>query len=179
MPLQLNITVDPASARALRSALERVPLDMQNQAAAKAMRRFGRLVVARARPGMRSAVVRRGLTAKVKRYRLLTWLGVGTRMNRMPQKTLSGSRAKREAYDQYTPGWRSHWEELGWHTWAKGWQRVRRGLGRAWKRGLRHRGRGVFHRGSRALGNAATSMAPQFRSIAEDEISRYIRSLNR
>lgn len=179
MPLQLNITVDPASARALRSALERVPLDMQDKAAGKAMRRFGRIVIAKARPSMRSKTVRRGLTAKIKRYKNLTWLGVGTKMKTLPQKAQSGSRAKREAYDQYTPGWRSHWEELGWHTWAKGWQRVRRGLGRAWKRGLKHRGRGVFHRGSGALGSAAASMAPQFRSIVAEEVAKYTEGLKR
>lgn len=178
MPLQLNITVDPASARALKSALERVPLDMQDKAAGKAMRRFGRIVIAKARPSMRSKTVRRGLAAKVKRYKNLTWLGVGTKMKKMPQKAQSGSRAKREAYDEYTPGWRSHWEELGWHTWAKGWQRVRRGLGRAWKRGLKHRGRGVFHRGSKALTISANSSAGQFRSIVADEIAKYTRSIS-
>jgi hypothetical protein len=179
MPLQLKLTVDPISARALRSALEQVPLDLQDKAAGKAMRRFGRVVIAQARPSMRSATVRRGLVAKVKRYKLVTWLGIGTRMNRLPQKTQSGSRAKREAYDAYTPGWRSHWEELGWHTWSKGWQRARRGLGRAWKRGLRHRGRGVFHHGSLALTTSARSNAAQFQSIVAAEIDAYTRSISR
>lgn len=178
MPLQLNITVDPTSARALKSALERVPLDMQDKAAGKAMRRFGKIVIAKARPSIRSSTVRRGLAAKVKKYKMLTWLGVGTKMTRLPQKTQSGSRAKRDSYDTYTPGWRSHWEELGWHTWAKGWQRVRRGLGRAWKRGLKHRGRGVFHRGSKALTISANSSAIQFRSIVADEVAKYTRSIS-
>lgn len=179
MKLQLNIAIDQSSARALRSALERVPVELQDKAAGKAMRRFGRLVIAKARPAMRSRTVRRGLSAKVKRYRMLTWLGIGTKIGKLPQKTQSGTRAKRESYDQYTPGWRSHWEELGWHTWGKGWQRVRRGGGRAWKRGLRHRGRGVFHRGSKALTNASAALAPQFRKIVSDEIAAYVRTKSR
>lgn len=179
MPLQLNIKVDRANAMALRSALERVPLELQDKAAGKAMRRFGKIVIAKARPSIRSSTVKRGLTAKVKKYKMLTWLGVGTKMTRLPQKTQSGSRAKRESYDTYTPGWRSHWEELGWHSWAKGWQRARRGLGRAWKRGLKHRGRGVFHSGSKALTISATTSAVQFRAIVAEEVDNYTRSISR
>jgi len=180
MPLQLNINLDQKSARALRSALNKVPLELQEKAGKKALRTFGGRVTRIARPRIDWRKTAKSLKSKIKKYKDTLWLGVGSKISAAPVSTAAtGGRARRRAYDEFSPGWRSHWEELGFHTWQKGWQRTRRSAGRGWKKGLKHRGRGVFHRGSKALTTAFNATASQFRPIVANAIDKYLESKRR
>lgn len=181
MPLQLTISVDSRSRGALRKALNRVPLDLQEKAGKKALRTFGGRITRRARPSIEWRKTAASLATKIKKYRkTVLWMVVGSKVidskknKTRPFGNLRG-RALRDAYDSLSPGWRSHWEELGFHAWQKGWQVPKRNLGRGWKQGLRHRGRGVFHRGSKALSNAYKMVAPQYMKIMTDAIDKYLK----
>jgi len=181
MPLQLNITIDRASAQSLKHALEKLPLELQDKAARKALNKYGKVAVAAAKPSIEWRTVERGMRAKVKKYKGVMWVAIAAALNPAQVKKLDtlGGRARRRSYDQFSPGWRQHWEDLGFHTWQKGWQRVRRAAGRGWKKGLKHRGRGVFHQGSNALSKAAQATAASFRQICATEIAAFIKEKNR
>jgi hypothetical protein len=90
-------------------------------------------------------------------------------------------RARRKQYDAAGVGWRSHFTELGFHTWAKGMMHagrsndaaaaaLRQTRGKAWKKGLKHRGRGVYHRGTRASELAHKAMTPKLLPYLTDAI---------
>lgn len=181
MPLKLEIKVDRKSQRALSRSLNRVPLELQEKAGKKALRTFAGRITRRARPAIEWRKTAASLKTKVKKYRkTVLWVIVGSRVldskknKERPFGSLRG-RALREAYDNLSPGWRSHWEELGFHSWQRGWPVPKRGLGRGWKQGLKHRGRGIFHRGSKALSNAYKTVAPQYMKIMVDAIDKYLK----
>lgn len=84
----------------------------------------------------------------------VVWLGVGDRIIPGTSSATRGSnaavggRARRRIYDEEGLGWRSHFGELGFHTYPR--DQPHSGTGLGWKRGIRHRGRGGYHRGTRA-----------------------------
>lgn len=181
MPLKLAINIDPKSRTALRRALNKVPLDLQEKAGKKALRTFAGRITRRARPSIEWRRTAASLKSKIRKYRkTVLWLVIGStvfdsKKNKNRPFGNNTGRALRRAYDSFSPGWRSHWEELGFHTWQRGWPVPKRGLGRRWKSGLKHRGRGTFVRGSKALQGAYKLVGPQYFKIMSDAIDKYLK----
>lgn len=181
MPLKLEVSIDRKSRSALRRALNKVPLDLQEKAGKKALRTFGGRITRRARPTIEWRKTAASLKTKIKKYRkTILWLIVGSKVmdtsknKRRPYGMLRG-RALRASYDTFSPGWRSHWEEFGFHSFRKGSYGLQgKKLGRGWRAGLKGRN-GQFHRGSGSLGRAYTMVAPQYMKIMVDAIDKYLK----
>jgi len=146
----------------IKDALNEFTIKVQDRITKSALRQFALDECARIRAirGAGFAASSKHLTYRVKFWPSgIVWLGVGDRTipGFSSAAGLSG-RAKRKAYDSEGLGWRTHFEELGFHSWDPSWPKV--GQGRGWKRGQRHRGRGMYHRGSNASLIAHQSMSP-------------------
>jgi hypothetical protein len=158
----LTFRPDPGDLKAISAALDEFEKKVKIRIAKNALRQFAREEMA-----LISQRNDRYLNPKHMAYRIkfwpkgVIWLGVGYRDPPVKIKgkfysDYGGSgRARRKSYDEMGVGWRSHFAELGWHSWAKGMTHPGTGartieLGRAWKRGLRHRGRGKYHIGTGA-----------------------------
>lgn len=148
----------------IREALNGFAIKVQDRIAKQALRNFAKNESARIRALRGSSFLSssKHLSYKVKVWPSgIVWLGVGDRtipgFSSAAIASATG-RAKRAMYDAEGLGWRTHFNELGFHTWDPSWPKV--GTGRGWKRGHRHRGRGMYHRGTRASEIAHQTMAP-------------------
>lgn len=175
MTSPLTARLNASDAAALRRELEKFPLAVQDQVARKALTAYNREVVAatKGRTPVRTGKLRRSVTGKVKRYRGVVWGAVAhkTSFPRDKAALAVGGKARRAVYDMGA-GWRSHFTDLGWHSWPK--SDLRRGKGKGWKKGLHHRGRGTYHRGVHALETAALAtsprLLPKLREVLRSEI---------
>jgi hypothetical protein len=141
----------------VKLALDQYAIAVQDRITRSALRQFAKDECARikaARGGIYAASSKH-LGFRIKFWPSgVVWLGVGDRIIPGFSSANSGSnrniggRAKRRIYDEEGLGWRTHFGELGWHTWPRG--APHNGVGRGWKKSLRHRGRGGYHRGTRA-----------------------------
>jgi len=170
--LQWSARIDRQSQARLKAALEQFPAEAQDAVVRRAFKDFARVVIAKAKGTTESSTIRRALTSKVKRYRGVAWLGIGHRTGRLKENAneLIG-RSKRAAYDAAGGGWRSHFYELGWHSWSPSFAKPPKGAGKGWKRRRRHRGRGVFNRGEYDLSRAFTSSQGMLGAFLVDSIN--------
>jgi hypothetical protein len=162
--MELSAKVNLRDLAEVREALDGFAIKVQDRIAKQALRQFakaeGRLItVLRGSKYVNSS---RHMAAQVRAWPSgIVWVGIGDRTipgyTSMATAAATG-RSKRKMYDAEGLGWRTHFIELGFHTWDPSWPKV--GTGRGWKRGHRHRGRGIFHRGTRASEIAHQSMAP-------------------
>jgi hypothetical protein len=160
----LTFRPDPGDLKAISAALDEFEKKVKIRIAKNALRQF-----AREEMSLISQQNSKWLNPKHMAYRVrywpsgIIWLGVGYRDPAIKIKgkfysNYAGSgRARRKAYDAEGVGWRSHFAELGWHSWSKGMTHPGTGSGsgliqrgRGWKKGLRHRGRGTYHIGTGA-----------------------------
>lgn len=147
----LTARLDKLSQAELRAALETLPLEVQDKVAKSALRQFARYEMPKI-----ASMNGRWLNPKHLAYRQknwpsgIAWVGVGYRLPGGMINFQGKGRARRAEYDNLGVGWRSHFTELGFHTWPKGIEPPERGRGRGWKKGLRHRGVGGYHRGTKA-----------------------------
>lgn len=148
---------DLSSLAEVKAALDQYAIDVQDRITRRALREFAKDECARIKAA-RGAVYlasSKHLGFRIKFWPSgVVWLGVGDRIipgfssaNSAANAGIGG-RARRKIYDEEGLGWRSHFGELGFHTWPKG--RPHDGIGKGWKRRLRHRGVGQYHRGTRA-----------------------------
>lgn len=141
----------------VKAALNQYAIDVQDRITRRALRYFAkdecdRIKAARGAVYLASS---KHLGFRIKFWPSgVVWLGVGDRVipgtssaTRGENRSIGG-RARRRIYDEEGLGWRTHFGELGFHTWPKG--RPHDGIGKGWKRKLRHRGMGGYHRGTRA-----------------------------
>lgn len=177
----LSFNVRPGDLAKIKTELNKFTIAAQDAIVRKAARNFANDEIARLAPRNKD-LAPRDAKRKIKIFKSgVVWLAVGYRMGGGDFSLLQG-RVRRKAYDAAGTGWRSHFAELGFHTWAKGMYHERldpafvpgsrqqrtawrkgliRGKGKAWKRGLKHRGRGVYHRGTRASELVHAMMAPK------------------
>lgn len=168
----LNFKIDPASERSVLEALNQFEISVSDRIVRKALREFAEYEMARIAP------LNNMLNPKHEAYRIrywpngIAWLGVGYRV--IPgfagnDKVVG--RARRKMYDAEGEGWRSHFAELGFHSWRKGMPRPEGRAGKGWKRKLRHRGRGVYHRGTKASQLVHQAVGPLVRQFIAREIA--------
>lgn len=174
-----NVTasVDRNSERAILKALEQFQLATQDAIVRKGVRKFltteKRQIAAR---NVAAGLPANDVKAKVKLWRSgIAWGAVGYKTSK-PKGALPKGRALRKVYDADGTGWRSHFTELGFHTWAKGMTKPSYRSGRGWKRGIRHRGRGNYIKGTHASQIVHAAMAPMFRESIISAINDAARS---
>lgn len=168
----LNFRIDPASERSVLEALNQFEISVSDRIVRQALREFARYEMARIAP------LNNTLNPKHESYRIrywpngIAWLGVGYRV--IPGFAINDNvvgRARRKAYDAQGQGWRSHFAELGFHSWRKGMPRPEGRAGKGWKRKLRHRGRGDYHRGTQASKLVHQAVGPLVRQFIAREIA--------
>lgn len=177
---ELKATVDPESTRRIKSALEQFPLAVQDRLISIAFKKFFKQEKRLIAP--MNNLPAKDLRAKCKIYGNSTvWGAVSYRTSRVKDSPMKPSgRALRQAYDANGTGWRSHFEEVGTHTWSSTLRipPMSKQLGRGWKRGLYHRGRGKYLRGTNASVFAHRIMAPQFRTFVIEAIDDAVKTAN-
>ena len=173
----LSASIDPKSIQAIKNALDEFAVDVQDRITKSALRQFAHIQMT----GI-SQHNMRWLNPKHMAYRVkfwpsgIAWLGVGYRTPPGQSYASNYARAKgraaRRIYDEEGTGWRSHFAELGFHSWGAGLKRppVSRKSGRGWKKGLYHRGRGVYHRGTLASVIVQQATSPLLIPYLEREI---------
>lgn len=159
-----NITIrpDPKSLDEIRKALDAFEIKTQDAIARKALRNYSKSVarLARSLTPSASGVSDKSLAYKVKMNPSgVAWSAVGYKTTGRPiPKQGKGGRALRKVYDSYGSGWRSHFTELGFHSYPVGRQSPYGGLG--WKRGQYHRGTGRYRIGTFATIKAQQVLGP-------------------
>lgn len=173
----LKVSIDPRDLGDIKKALNYFTIAVQDRISKKALRRFADDEISKIRSINSGVLTPSQLTKKIRAFRSgVMWLGVGYYMapGSVPESAGEG-RDRRRYYDSMGVGWRSHFQELGFHSWAKGMPHPGKGLGvspkgMGWKRKLRHRNRGVYHRGSRASEFVHQAMGPKVLSYLWTEI---------
>lgn len=141
----------------VKAALDQYAIDVQDRITKSALRQFARdeCKKIKAARGTTYLASSKHLGFRIKFWPSgIVWLGVGDRTIPGFSSANSGSnrniggRARRAIYDAEGLGWRTHFGELGFHTYPRG--APHDGVGKGWKKGNRHRGRGGYHRGTRA-----------------------------
>jgi hypothetical protein len=159
----LTATLDRRSALELKRELEKFPLAVQDKVARQALAGYNREVATalKARTPVRTGRLKRSVTGKVKKYKGVVWGAVAhkTSFPKDRAQAATGGRARRAIYD-LGAGWRSHFTELGYHSWPKG-EKGGKGSGKGWKKGRYHRGRGGYHRGTLAMLTLVQVMQPR------------------
>jgi hypothetical protein len=187
----LTFRPNPSDLAKLKAELNQFAIATQDAIVRRAARKFAKEEIARLTPGNARTLPPRDAKHKIKIFKSgVVWIAVGYKAGRGDFGLLQG-RVRRKAYDAEGTGWRSHFTELGFHSWAKGMYHERvdpsfvlmtdeqrkaqrkgfaKGRGKGWKRGLRHRGRGVYHRGTRASELTHAVMAPRLIGYLQDEL---------
>jgi len=180
MNFAVTTKIDQDNERRLRAALEQFPLAVQDAIVREGMRPFLRKELAMIRALNAGKLPPKQARAKVKAFKGgVLWGSVAYKTAKPSDQTkeLAG-RAKRAAYDADGVGWRSHFTELGTHAWSSTLARPPRARGKGWKRGLYHRGRGKFIRGTLASEVTARAMTPLFFKSMSDAVRSAVLSRN-
>jgi hypothetical protein len=170
----MSLQIDPASARALSDALGKLAVQIQDKVCRNAIRKFNKDVMsatASATPSA-SGASRQGVTQKVKLFDGIAWGSVGFKASGRKSQSVEGGRARHRDYDSEGVGWRTHFTELGYHSWPKGRKAPKQGLGRGWKKGVKHRGQGQYHAGTFASIRAQRVLAPKLLAYLNAEIAK-------
>lgn len=178
MNFAVTATVDRKTAEQLRKALDQFPLAAQDAIVRKAMRPFltKEMNLIRAANGPR--LPKKDMKAKIKVFRSgVVWGSTAYKTGKVNVSD-KGGRAKRMAYDAAGTGWRSHFAELGTHAWSTSLRTPPGARGLGWKRGLYHRGRGTFLRGTHASELAHRAMSGQFQTMLVQALDLAIQARN-
>lgn len=184
--MEVSFSADKASLADIRTALNRWTIAVQDRIQKRALRNFAIDECARIKDmrGSRYAASSKHLGYRIKFWPSgVIWLGVGDRLipgTSSATRQLNwgvGGRARRRIYDEEALGWRTHFGELGFHTYPKGMPHTGHGLG--WKRGVRHRGRGGYHRGTMASAIVHQAFGPQVIGYLRREIAFEIEKLTK
>lgn len=152
------MSLDKKSLEEVTAALREFSAELQDRITKSALRSFAKLQMAGIGQGNARWLNPKHLAYRVKFWPSgIAWLGVGYHQPPGFVNFGPAGRARRTAYDAAGVGWRSHFAELGFHTWGGGLQRPPGRKGFGWKKGLYHRGRGVAHRGT--LSSVITAQA--------------------
>jgi len=169
----VTASIDSESERRIRLALDQFPIAVQDAMVRRAIRKFLGMEMKQIRALNAKTLPPKHLKGKVKLFASgIAWGASAYKTGRTTEasKRGKGGRALRRVYDADGVGWRSHFTELGTHTWSSSLRRPPRAVGRGWKRGLYHRGRGNYIRGTHASENVHRAMSPMFSKIVADEL---------
>lgn len=167
MNFATTATVDRKTAEQLRKALDQFPLAAQDAIIRKAIKPFLNKEMALIRAANANKLPAKDLKAKVKVFKSgVCWGATAYKTKRVKTGTGEiGGRRLRAVYDSVGTGWRSHFTELGTHAWSTSLRTPPGARGLGWKRGLYHRGRGTFLRGTHASELAHRAMTGQFQTM--------------
>jgi len=165
-----SATVRPENTRAVVKALEQFPLAIQDRIVKDAIRPFLKKELSAIRARNADKLPPRDARAKMKNFKGTAWGSVAYRTGKADTKGLGG-RKLRASYDAAGTGWRSHFTELGTHSWSKSLRRPPLARGKGWKRGLYHRGRGQYLRGTHASELTHAALGPLFRGYVANAIN--------
>lgn len=171
MNFATTATVDRKTAEQLRKALDQFPLAVQDATVRKALRPFLTKEMGLIRAANGNRLPKKDLKSKIKVFRSgVCWGSTAYRTGRANVNGIAG-RAKRNAYDAAGTGWRSHFAELGTHAWSTSLRSPPSARGLGWKRGLYHRGRGTYLRGTHASELAHRAMTGQFQIMLVEALN--------
>lgn len=120
----------------MTAALREFSAELQDRITKSALRSFAKLQMAGIGQGNARWLNPKHLAYRVKFWPSgIAWLGVGYRQEPGFVNFGGAGRSRRIAYDAAGVGWRSHFAELGYHTWGGGLQRPPGRKGKGWKRG--------------------------------------------
>ncbi len=173
----MTAQIDPASAKALSEALGKLAVEIQDKVCRNAIRKFNKDVMSAtvAATPSKSGASRLGVTQKIKMFDGIAWGSVGFKASGRKSQSIEGGRARHRDYDTEGVGWRTHFTELGYHSWPKGRRAPKPGLGRGWKKGVKHRGQGGYHAGTFASLRAQRVLAPKLVAYLNAEIAKVIK----
>lgn len=164
--------LDKKSLEEVTAALREFSAELQTRIAKSALRQFARFQMSSIRAGNAGYLNPKHLAYRVKFWPSgIAWLGVGYRQTPGFINYAAAGRALRTEYDAQGVGWRSHFAELGFHTWGGGLQRPPGRKGKGWKKGLYHRGRGVAHRGTLSSVITARATSPMLLPFLRRELA--------
>lgn len=180
MNFAVTATVDPKTAAQLRKALDQFPLAAQDAIIRKAIKPFLKKEMALIRAANADKLPAKDLKAKVKVFKSgVCWGATAYKTKRVKTGTGEiGGRRLRAVYDSAGTGWRSHFTELGTHAWSTSLRTPPSARGLGWKRGLYHRGRGKYLRGTHASELAHRAMTGQFQNMLVLALNLAIESRN-
>ena len=166
------MSLDKKSLEEVTAALREFSAELQDRIAKGALRQFAKFQMAGIRAGNAGNLNPKHLAYRVKMWPSgIAWLGVGYRQPPGFLNVAGTGSARRVAYDAMGVGWRSHFTELGYHTWGGGLQRPPGRKGKGWKKGLYHRGRGVAHRGTLSSVITAQATSPMLLPFLRRELA--------
>jgi hypothetical protein len=162
----LEFRPNPQDIIRIQNALGQFEVKVQDQIARKALRAYAKDVIraARAHTPIRNGYTVTSLASKVKAWpNGMAWAAINYKgLGRKQSSATGAGRLRRKQYDAEGVGWRTHFTELGFHSWPKTRINLRRGVegggGKGWKKGQYHRGSGQYHRGTMATVIAQTAM---------------------
>jgi hypothetical protein len=168
----ITVSLDKKSLEEVTAALREFSAELQDRITKSALRSFAKLQMAGIRAGNAGNLNPKHLAYRVKFWPSgIAWLGVGYRQPPGFINYAGAGRSRRTAYDAAGVGWRSHFTELGYHTWGGGLQRPPGRKGFGWKKGLYHRGRGVAHRGTLSSVITAQATSPMLLPFLRRELA--------
>jgi hypothetical protein len=168
----ITVSLDKKSLEEVTAALREFSAELQDRIAKGALRQFAKFQMAGIRAGNAGNLNPKHLAYRVKMWPSgIAWLGVGYRQPPGFLNVAGTGSARRVAYDAMGVGWRSHFTELGYHTWGGGLQRPPGRKGKGWKKGLYHRGRGVAHRGTLSSVITAQATSPMLLPFLRRELA--------
>jgi hypothetical protein len=168
----ITVSLDKKSLEEVTAALQEFSAELQDRITKSALRSFAQLQMAGIGQGNARWLNPKHLAYRVKFWPSgIAWLGVGYRQPPGFVNYAGAGRTRRTAYDAAGVGWRSHFAELGFHTWGGGLQRPPGRRGKGWKKGLYHRGRGVAHRGTLSSVITAQATSPMLLPFLRRELA--------
>ena len=168
----ITVSLDKKSLDEVTAALREFSAELQTRIAKSALRQFARFQMTGIGQGNSRWLNPKHLAYRVKFWPSgIAWLGVGYQQPPGFVNFGPSGRARRTAYDAAGVGWRSHFAELGFHTWGGGLQRPPGRKGKGWKKGLYHRGRGVAHRGTLSSVITAQATSPMLLPFLRRELA--------
>lgn len=175
----ITATVSPASLERVRNAIDEFSIKTQDGIVKTALRNYSKQVarLTRAMTPSATGVSDKSLHYKVKMHPSgVAWSAVGFKQGTkpIPKGTKSG-RNLRRVYDSFGSGWRSHFTELGFHSYPIG--RDTPWGGKGWKRGQYHRGQGQYHIGTKASIRAQEILGPTLLRHLQVEIYKATQNL--
>jgi hypothetical protein len=180
MDFATTASVDQRTANQIKLALDQFPLAVQDSVVRSAMRPFLRKEMQLIRAANGAKLPKKDLKAKIKVFNSgVCWGATAYRTGKAKTGTGEiGGRNLRAAYDAAGTGWRSHFTELGTHTWSSTLRTPPSARGLGWKRGLYHRGRGKYLRGTHASELTHRAMSSQFQTMLVNALNLAIDKRN-
>jgi hypothetical protein len=175
-----QFTFDPEDVRKVIDAMQEWPEEIRQQIVRKGLAKWGKGVVTSAKrfAYAKAHNTKRAMIQVTRKYKSgVIWSAVGVSTGLKPRGTETKGR-----YGDMLPGWRSHFYEVGWTPYAArdGDEALRKGKGRAWRKGLRKRLTGQPRRYQlQYMAKAYASNVSKLSPALEAALADFTRKVNR